>query len=245
MSDIKSLVATIDALAEKATKGEEWTFGARYLCAHTIKDSLAIAEYINLAQRLDDQYDGEQWNANMAFIAALRNAWPDLKAALAPLAEPVGMPEEPRQDADGLWSMPEGRAPHPLTAWHSYAVALRAELAREKADHQFSVDTVRNIMEPMWEKRVAAATARAEDTQRMLEAEHDAHMECHRKAEASERDAKRYRGLLKLFADSTFSIFTDGPEVTIYLNGNVLARGKGLTPTLDAALDAAGRSGDE
>ena len=92
-----------------------------------------------------------------------------IRAALAPLAEAGEMPE-----ADIQWlrkfinEAPQGA---PLTnsdvkKAHTILNALRSALEREKADHQFSVDTVRNIMEPMWEKRVAAAAARAEASER-------------------------------------------------------------------------------
>ena len=121
-------------------------------------------------------------------------------AALAPLAEPVEMPtgdheeivKHLREEAfdcplcvqaadytDNLRSALE-RALHQLE--RAYSVLDSYGVPKERAK---SVGNGIQVLITRCDKELSAATASAEDTQRMLEAEHDAHMECHRKAEAS------------------------------------------------------------
>ena len=118
-----------------------------------------------------------------ALVGALR----DCKAALAPLAEPGEIPEEPEpHDDDAIY----------IDRLCMYASELRSALERALAASESAFNRglkAGNEQSVMQQTALIAATARAEDTQRMLEAEHDAHMECHRRAEASERNAARYR----------------------------------------------------
>ena len=155
MDKIKALVERIDALEKRATPGpwawdqrgekiNEWGLGV----ALDANDNPLIgrfdAEDATYVEQVC-QTEGATVNyADADLICTLRNAWPDLKAALAPLAEPVGMPVEP-PGYPLLLSFSVGSDGRAVA---EYAKALRAELAR--------------------------VTARAE---------------------ASERDAKRYRWL--------------------------------------------------
>ena len=76
------------------------------------------------------------------------------------------------------------------------------------------------------------AAARADDTQRMLEAEHDAHMECHRRAEAIEGLLAECRELI----GSGHNDFTHDYQ----RDANKCPTCK-LIKRTDSALDAAGK----
>ena len=184
--------------------------------------------------------------------------------ALAPLAEPVGMPELPNiRVFRWLDVNPDVK---------EYVVALRSALERALA----SVPTAGEVLylalgracierlmradvqcEPLGDvmlrletiirrsEQLVEATARADDTQRMLEAEHDAHMECHRRAEASERDAKRYRWLRE---NMTHHNCHPGGRPVLYDTSKRLwyhatddLQADTLDAAIDSALDAAGK----
>ena len=78
MSDIKALVERLDGLYGKATKGE-WKFvaGGRVNKTRIENDGGTL---------LDDDGDHVLGDADLALIAALVNAWPDLRHALSSLS---------------------------------------------------------------------------------------------------------------------------------------------------------------
>lgn len=103
MDNIKALVEKIDALEKKATPGpwawdqrgekiNEWALGV----AFDVNDNPLVGRFDNEDAVYVEQVcqtEGATVNyADADLICALRNAWPELKAALAPLAEPAGMP---------------------------------------------------------------------------------------------------------------------------------------------------------
>ena len=101
MSNIKALVERIDALEKRATPGpwawdqrgekiNEWGLGVAFDANDNPLIGRFDAEDATYVEQVC-QTEGATVNyADADLICALRNAWPDLKAALAPLAEPEG-----------------------------------------------------------------------------------------------------------------------------------------------------------
>ena len=143
-----------------------------------------IPELVEWLHQQEEMYlaGDDKYSAKFRSVAAVISA-------LAPLAEPVKVPYSlSKSELCDLTVVAtrdanfDKRLKAVLKITDAYE-SLQFELERALADARHVRQANANYRE---ENRLA--TARAEDTQRMLEAEHDAHMECHRRAEASEKE---------------------------------------------------------
>ena len=181
---------------------------------------------------------------NIILTCALRNAWPELKAALAPLAEPspwqialmsltAGGSEFTSPDACVAYVRQVRDSQHEaIVKFKKEYDALSAELAMANSavgsSHKETMRVCKLYDE--LEDKLEAATARAE---------------------ASERDAKRYQHWrLNHRGDFVTVIESDGNVHLRFTGMNAPVRIRGDAPemvdaAIDTALDAAGRSGDE
>ena len=157
MKDIKALVSTIGALYEKAIEGMPARWKSHCILPsehatrlHTIQDDENPPCYI-IADGLYERHG--QW------LVAIHNAWPELKAALAPLAEPVVVPGVDDM-ITRLRRNPAGVAFDTERKCADMLEALRAELARVLAAHK-------GLMAEA-DRRLDEATARAEASERAL-----------------------------------------------------------------------------
>jgi hypothetical protein len=79
--ELTKLIADIDALEKRATPGE-WVARDRFLMARN-KDGFRFSCYVAELKAVDNR------NTDARLIATLKNAWPQLRAALAATDKPA------------------------------------------------------------------------------------------------------------------------------------------------------------